>query len=178
MIEKLTPVFGIFYDKAQAERSVDRLLASGIANETISMLAPGDLGLKDLAHDRDERAGSSTAVVTSSVAVGGTLGLLAGIGALAIPGIGPLIAAGPFMGALAGFGAGGTVGGLIDALDAAGLPEPEAKRYEGHIKEGGILLSVHCDTSDAITRAKELLKETGAQAIWSPDEIGGGPVVS
>jgi hypothetical protein len=102
--------------------------------------------------------------------IGGTLGLLAGIGALAIPGVGPFIAAGPIMGALAGLGVGGAVGGLIGALVGMGIPEHEAKRYEGHIKGGGVLLSVHCDTSDQITRAKDLLKHTGAQDISSAGE--------
>jgi hypothetical protein len=105
--------------------------------------------------------------------IGGTLGLLAGIGALAIPGVGPFIAAGPIMGALAGLGVGGAVGGLIGALVGMGIPEYEAKRYEGHIKEGGVLLSVHCDTPDQITRAKDLLKRTGAQDISSSGEASG-----
>ena len=102
--------------------------------------------------------------------LGGTLGLLAGIGALAIPGVGPFIAAGPIMAALAGMGVGGAVGGLAGALIGLGMPEYEAKRYEGRLKEGGILLSVHCDTSDQIKRAKEVLKNTGAEDISSTGE--------
>jgi len=102
--------------------------------------------------------------------IGGTLGLLAGIGVLAIPGIGPFIAAGPIVSALAGLGAGGAVGGIIGALVGMGIPEYEAKRYEGHIKAGGVLLSVHCDTSERIARAKDLLKHTGAQDIASSGE--------
>ena len=94
-------------------------------------------------------------------------GLLAGIGALAIPGVGPFIAAGPIMGALAGLGVGGAVGGIVGALVGMGIPEYEAKRYEGRIKEGGILLSVHCDTSEQIDRAKDTLKRTGAEDISS-----------
>ena len=101
--------------------------------------------------------------------LGGALGWM-GIGALAIPGVGPFIAAGPIMATLAGIGAGGAVGGLIGALVGMGIPEYEAKRYEGHIKEGGVLLSVHCDTSDEISRAKDLLKQTGAQDISSSGE--------
>jgi hypothetical protein len=96
--------------------------------------------------------------------------LLAGIGLLAIPGVGPFVAAGPIMSALAGLGAGGAVGGFIGALVGMGIPEYEAKRYEGHIKAGGILLSVHCDTSEKIARAKDLLKHTGAQDIASSSE--------
>ena len=102
--------------------------------------------------------------------IGGALGLLAGIGALAIPGIGPFIAAGPIMGALAGLGVGGAVGGLVGALVGMGIPEYEAKRYEGRLKEGGVLLSVHCDTSEDIARAKEMLKRTGANDIAAAGE--------
>jgi hypothetical protein len=102
--------------------------------------------------------------------VGGTLGVLAGIGALAIPGFGPFIAAGPIMGALAGVGAGGVVGGLIGALIGMGIPEYEAKRYEGMVKEGRALLSVHCDNSDWVKRAKKLLESTGGEHISSAAE--------
>ena len=104
--------------------------------------------------------------------VGGTLGLLAGIGALAIPGVGPLIAAGPIMATLAGAGAGGAVGGLVGALVGMGIPEYEAKRYEGAVKGGGTLLSVHCDTSEQIDAAKTALKNTGARDISSSSEAG------
>jgi hypothetical protein len=100
------------------------------------------------------------------------LGLLVGLGALAIPGLGPLLAAGPIVAALAGFGAGGAVGGMVGALVGLGIPEYEAKRYEGHIKAGGILLSVHCRTDAQIERAKDTLKQTGAQDIASATEAG------
>ena len=103
-------------------------------------------------------------------AIGGTLGLLAGIGALAIPGLGPFIAAGPIMATLAGIGSGGVIGGIVGALVGMGIPEYEAKRYEGRIKEGGILLSVHCDNSDWTKRAKDLLKQTGAEDVSSTSE--------
>ena len=103
-------------------------------------------------------------------AIGGTLGLLAGIGALAIPGLGPFIAAGPIMGTLAGIGSGGVVGGIVGALVGMGIPEYEANRYEGRIKEGGILLSVHCDNSDWTKKAKDLLKQTGADDVSSTGE--------
>jgi hypothetical protein len=102
--------------------------------------------------------------------IAGTFGLLAGIGVLAIPGVGLLVAAGPIVAVLAGLGAGGAVGGIIGALVGMGIPEYEAKRYEGHIKAGGVLLSVHCDTSDRVARAKDLLKHTGAQDIASTSE--------
>jgi hypothetical protein len=171
MSGKKTAVFGIYHGIDQAEESVDRLLASGFSNDDISVLLPDNEGSKEFAHKRDTKApeGATTGVVSGGV-IGGTLGLLAGIGALAIPGVGPLIAAGPIMGALAGVGVGGTVGGLVGALIGMGIPEYEAKRYAGRIKEGGILLSVHCDTSDEIKRAKELLTQTGAQAVASAGE--------
>jgi hypothetical protein len=102
--------------------------------------------------------------------VGGTVGLLAGLGALAIPGVGPLIAAGPIMGALAGLGAGGAVGGLVGALVGLGIPEYEAKRYEGRVKDGGILVSVHCDSSDEVSRAKDILKQAGGEDVASAGE--------
>jgi len=99
------------------------------------------------------------------------LGLLAGIGALAIPGVGPFIAAGPIMAGLAGLGAGAAVGGFIGALVGMGIPEYEAKRYEGRVKQGGVLLSVHCETSAEISKGKELLKQTGAEDIASAAEV-------
>jgi hypothetical protein len=150
---------------------VDRLLADGFSNDDISVLLQDNQGSKDFAHEKNTKApeGVTTGVTTGGV-IGGALGLLAGIGALAIPGVGPFIAAGPIMGALAGLGVGGAVGGLIGALVGMGIPEYEAKRYEGHIKAGGVLLSVHCDTSDKISRAKDLLKHTGAQDISSSGE--------
>src|SRR6202041_699010 len=125
---------------------------------------PENLGSRQIGTTKATKAPEGAATGAGSGAVlGGALGLLAGIGALAIPGVGPFIAAGPIMAALAGVGAGGVVGGLIGALVGMGIPEYEAKRYEGRIKEGGVLLSVHCDTSEEITRAKDLLKQTGAQ---------------
>src|SRR5580658_7915729 len=171
MSGKKTAVFGIYKSSLQAELSVDRLLSAGFANDDISVLLPDNDSSKEFAHKKDTKAPEgTTAGVTAGGVVGGTLGLLAGIGALAIPGVGPFIAAGPIMGALAGLGVGGAVGGLIGALVGMGIPEYEAKRYEGHIKAGGVLLSVHCDTSDKITRAKDLLKHMGAQDISSTGE--------
>ena len=171
MAGKKTAVFGIYHNGNQAERVVDRLLADGFSNDDISVLLPDNQGSKDFAHEKNTKAPEgTTAGVTTGGIIGGTLGLLAGIGVLAIPGVGPFIAAGPIMSALAGLGVGGAVGGLIGALVGMGIPEYEAKRYEGHIKAGGILLSVHCDTSEQITRAKDLLKHTGAQDISSSSE--------
>lgn len=158
-------VYGIFYDAELTGRSVKKLIAAQIAETDITVHNPQTLGTKDLSHDRDAKAGGSTAVVTSSVAIGGAIGLAVGVGALAIPGVGPLIAAGPLLGALAGFGAGGAVGGAIDAADAASLPDLGVRRYEGHTREGGILVTVQCHNDDAVTLATAILQESGAQAI-------------
>ena len=171
MTSKKTAVFGIFQNAAQAEHTVDQLLAARFRSDDISVLLPDNESTKDFAHEKNTKAPEGTAAgVTAGGAIGGTLGLLAGIGMLAIPGVGPFIAAGPIMGALAGLGVGGAVGGLIGALVGMGIPEYEAKRFEGRIKEGGVLLSVHCDTSEEIVRAKDVLKHTGAQHISSAGE--------
>src|SRR6202049_72013 len=171
MAGKKTAVFGIYKSGAQAVQAVDRISTAGFSNNDISVLLPDTQSSKEFAHEKNTKApeGTTTGVTTGGV-VGGTLGLLAGIGALAIPGLGPFIAAGPIMASLAGLGVGGAVGGLIGALVGMGIPEYEAKRYEGRVKDGGVLLSVHCDTSDEISRAKELLKETGAEDISSAGE--------
>ncbi|MBV9406821.1 MAG: DUF3341 domain-containing protein [Acidobacteriaceae bacterium] len=171
MAGKNTAVFGIYRTRDMAETAVDRLLESGFRNEDISVLLQDNVGTKDFAHEKQTKApeGTTTGAVAGG-AIGGTLGLLAGIGALAIPGLGPFIAAGPIMATLAGIGSGGVVGGVIGALVGMGIPEYEAKRYEGRIKEGGILLSVHCDKSDWVKKAKDLLKQTGAEDISSSGE--------
>jgi hypothetical protein len=171
MDNKKTAVFGIYRSVSAAERAVDMLVQQGFSSADISVLLPDNRGTRDFAHEKDTKApeGTTTGVTTGGV-IGGTLGVLAGIGALAIPGLGPFIAAGPIMGGLAGLGVGGAVGGLIGALVGMGIPEYEAKRYEGHLKSGGVLLSVHCDTSDEISRAKDLLKTTGAEDISSSGE--------
>jgi hypothetical protein len=171
MSGKNTAVFGIYKNASQAERAVDRILAAGFSNNDISVLLPEEQSSREFAHEKNTKAPEGTTMgVTTGGAVGGALGLLAGIGALAIPGVGPFIAAGPIMGALAGLGVGGAVGGLIGALVGMGIPEYEAKRYEGRVKNGGVLLSVHCDTSNEITRAKVLLEATGAEDIASSGE--------
>ena len=174
MEDKKTAVFGIYSDVTQAERGVDALVQGRFSHADISVLAPDRQGTKDFAHEKHTKApeGTTTGVATGG-AIGGTLGLLAGIGALAIPGLGPFIAAGPIMGALAGLGVGGAVGGLVGALVGMGIPEYEAKRYEGRVKDGGVLLSVHCSTSDAITRAKAVLEQTGATDIATSGEKAG-----
>jgi hypothetical protein len=171
MAGKNTAVFGIYRDRGHVEEAVDAFLNDGFRNEDISVLLPENMGTKDFAAEKHTKApeGTATGAGTGAV-VGGTLGLLAGIGALAIPGLGPFIAAGPIMGALAGIGSGGVVGGIIGALVGMGIPEYEAKRYEGMVKEGKVLLSVHCDNSDWVRRAKDLMERTGAQDISSAGE--------
>ena len=171
MAGKNTAVFGIYRDRMHVEQGVDALIDAGFRSEDISVLLPDNVGTKDFAHEKNTKAPEgATAGAGTGAVVGGTLGLLAGIGALAIPGLGPFIAAGPIMGALAGAGTGGVVGGLIGAMIGMGIPEYEAKRYEGMIKEGGMLLSVHCDNSDWVKRGKKVLEQTGAQDISSAGE--------
>jgi hypothetical protein len=171
MAGKNTAVFGIYQTRAQAERGVDELIAAGFSSSDISVLMSDTDSTREFAHEKSTKApeGAAAGAATGG-AIGGTLGLLAGIGSLAIPGVGPFIAAGPIMGALAGLGVGGAVGGLVGALVGMGIPEYEAKRYEGRVKEGGILVSVHCDTSDEVSRAKDVLERTGAQDISSAGE--------
>ncbi len=171
MAGKNKAVFGIFKTVSEAEAAVDRLIEAGFASDDISVLLPDHNSTRQFAHEKNTKAPEGTTTgVTAGGAIGGTLGLLAGIGTLAIPGVGPFIAAGPLMATLAGLGAGGAVGGLIGALVGMGIPEFEAKRYEGWIKEGGVLLSVHCDTSEEIASAKDILTHTRAQDISSTGE--------
>lgn len=171
MAGKNTAVFGIYPSGDHAERAVDTLIAAGFPSPAISVLLPDKRSTKEFAHVKETKAPEGTAAgVTTGGVVGGTLGVLAGVGALAIPGLGPFIAAGPIMAGLAGLGVGGAVGGLIGALVGMGIPEYEAKRYEGRVKNGGTLLSVHCDTSEQVKRAKELLKTTGGEDISSTGE--------
>ena len=171
MAGKKTAVFGIYPTLSSADHATDTLIRSGFASSDISALLPENLGSRQIATTKATKAPEGAATGAGSGAVlGGALGLLAGIGALAIPGVGPLIAAGPIMAALAGVGVGGAVGGFTGALIGLGIPEYEAKRYEGHVKGGGTLLSVHCDTADEISRAKNILKGTSAQDIASTSE--------
>jgi hypothetical protein len=171
MADKKTAVFGIYTTVAQAERAVETLVQSRFLHDDISVLLADRQSSRDFATEKHTKAPEgTTAGAAAGGAIGGTLGLLAGIGALAIPGVGPFIAAGPIMGTLAGLGVGGAVGGLVGALTGLGIPEYEAKRYEGQLKSGGVLLSVHCSTSDDIKLAKEVLKRTGATDISSTGE--------
>jgi hypothetical protein len=171
MAGKNTAVFGIYSTRAGVENAVDTLKAEGFRNTDISVLLAENPGTKDLAHEKGTKASEGVAAGAGTGAViGGALGWLAGIGALSIPGVGPFIAAGPILAALAGIGAGGTLGGVAGGLAGLGIPEYEAKRFEGRIKKGGILLSVHCDNSDWTKRAKAILERTGAEDISSSSE--------
>lgn len=167
-----TAVFGIYRTRGALELGTDALKAAGFRDHDISVLFPDERGSKDFAHEKGTKApeGATTGAGTGAV-VGGTLGWLAGIGALAIPGVGPLLAAGPILTALAGIGVGGAVGGLAGALVGMGIPEYEAKRYEGHVKDGGLLLSVHTDDGDWTSRARKILEGTGAEDIATAAEV-------
>ena len=171
MDRRNTAVFGIFKNAAQAESAVDYIVAAGFSHNDISVLLPDMENTKEFAHEKNTKAPEGTAAgVTTGGVIGGTLGLLAGIGALSIPGLGPFIAAGPIMASLAGLGVGGAVGGLIGALVGMGIPEYEAKRYEGRVKNGGVLLSIHCETPQEVARAKDALKLLGSEDISAAHE--------
>ena len=138
MEDKKAAVFGIYPSAAEAERAVDELVRGGFPSADISVLLQDYRGTRDFAHQKETKAPEGTATgVTAGGVIGGALGVLAGIGAIAIPGLGPFIAAGPIMAGLAGLGVGGAVGGIIGALIGMGIPEYEAKRYEGRLKNGG-----------------------------------------
>jgi hypothetical protein len=170
-MSKNTAAFGIYQTRAAAEEAVAALRHAGFRNTDISALFPDNAGTKDFALEKNTKAPEGTAAgATSGAVAGGVIGWLAGIGLIAIPGIGPLIAAGPIVAALAGAGALGAVGGMVGALAGMGVPEYEAKRYEGRVKHGGILLSVHCDDHDWVKRGEEILKRTGAEDVSSASE--------
>jgi hypothetical protein len=176
MSGKKVAVFGIYSTLPAAENATDSLVKAGFPASDVSVLLPESLGgsrQMDTDTEKATKAPEGAAVgVTTGGLIGGTLGLLAGISMLVIPGLGPFIAAGPIMAALAGGGAliGGTVGGFAGALIGMGIPEFEAKRYEGRLQKGGILLSVHCDTSEEIKRAKEVIERTGGEDVSSTGE--------
>ena len=171
MAGKNTAAFGIYSTREQVEEAIQALRANGFRTEDISILFSENEGSKDFAHVKSTKApeGASAGAAGGAV-VGGVLGWLVGIGAIAIPGVGPFIAAGPIMAALAGAGAGGAVGGVAGSLVGLGIPEYEAKRYEGRIRKGGYLLSVHCDNSDWVSKGKEILRQSGAEDVSSTGE--------
>ena len=166
MSGKNTAVFGIYPSYTTVEMGVEGLKSAGFSNRDISVLLPESAGSRDFAHEKGTKApeGATTGAGTG-VVLGGAMGWLLGVGALAIPGLGPFIAAGPIMAALAGAGVGGAVGGITGALIGMGIPEYEAKRYEGKIKDGNILISVHTEDGTRRTRAKEILQNDGAEDI-------------
>jgi hypothetical protein len=174
MAGKNTAVFGIYPDRVSVEEAVEQFRIAGFRGTDISVLFPDNKGTKDFAHQKNTKApeGAATGGIAGGI-TGGVLGWLTAVGALAIPGLGPFIAAGPIVAALAGAGAMGTLGGIIGALAGMGIPEYEAKRYEGRLREGGILFSVHCDDSAWVNRAKALMQSTGAQEIASASEKHG-----
>lgn len=157
--------------EVQASTIVDNLKSEGFSNNDISALFPDKAGTRDFAHEKGTKAPEGAAAGAGTGAVlGGALGWLAGIGALAIPGVGPFVAAGPIAAALGGAAIGGAAGGIAGALIGLGIPEYEAKQYEGKVKDGGILLSVHTEDSDEIKRAKRIFQDAGAQDISATGE--------
>jgi hypothetical protein len=161
-----TSVYCIATSEAQAIRIANRLRSEGFTPDDISMLYPDRDGVRDLAPRNATKAPEGAATGASAGAVvGGALGWLAGIGALAIPGVGPLIAAGPILAALSGLAVGGTVGGLSGALVGAGIPEYEAQQYEGRLRGGHILMAVHADDGDEASRIREIFSEEKAEDI-------------
>jgi hypothetical protein len=174
MAGKNTAVFGLYPSYDAAERAVDQLRDAGFRSTDISVLFPENVGTKDLAARKATKApeGATTGGGAGAI-VGGALGWLTGIGALAIPGLGPFIAAGPILATLAGVGVGGAVGGITGALIGLGIPEYEARRYQGRVEKGGILLSVHSDDAEWTRRAKEILERSGAEDIASTGESKG-----
>jgi hypothetical protein len=159
-------VFCLVRTEAQAIRIVEQLKAAGFSHNDISVLFPDKAGTRDFAHEQHTKApeGAAAGAGTGGV-LGGTLGWLVGIGALAIPGLGPFIAAGPIMAALSGAAAGAALGGLTGALIGLGIPEYEAKRYEGKVKEGNLLISVHTEDSTERARARQIFEQEGAEDI-------------
>jgi hypothetical protein len=164
-------VFGIYASTFDAECGAADLISAGFSSRDISVLLP-DAGSKHaFAHEKASKAPEGTSAgATAGGLLGGALGILAGVGALVIPGIGPIVAAGPMLAGLAGLGAGGAVGGLVGALVGFGIPEYEAKRYEGRVVEGGTLLSVHCDSPMRVKRAKQILNSSGADHVAAANE--------
>ena len=164
-------VFCIATSRAQADDIVGRLKNANFSSGDISVLFPDKDSTRDFAHEKNTKApeGAVAGASTGGV-IGGTLGWLAGLGALAIPGIGPLIAAGPILAALSGAAVGAAAGGITGALVGMGIPELEAKRYEGKVKAGNLLISVHTDNSDEIKSAKDIFSSAGAQDICTSGE--------
>jgi len=174
MSGKNTAVFGIYPTRDAADLAVDLLRTRGFRSTDVSVLFPQNPGSKDFGHTKGTKsAEGAVAGGGTGAVIGGALGWLAGIGMLAIPGVGPFIAAGPIVAALAGMGAGGAIGGTTGALIGLGIPEYQAVRYEGRMRNGGILLSVHADNTEWASKGKLVLEETGAEDISSTAETKG-----
>src|SRR5689334_17695239 len=174
MAGKNTAVFGIYSTHESVAAAVQTLISAGFRNEDISVLYSQNVGSKDLAHEKSSKGPEgATAGGGTGAVIGGALGWLAGIGLLAIPGVGPFIAAGPIVATLAGIGAGGAIGGTTGALIGLGIPEYQAKRYEGRMRKGGILLSVHADDQEWASKGKQILEQTGAEDISAIGETKG-----
>jgi hypothetical protein len=172
MSGKNTAVFGIYPTHASADAAVDTLKTRGFRSADISVLFPQNVGSKEFGHEKGTKSAEGAGGGSGAV-IGGALGWLAGIGMLAIPGVGPFIAAGPIVATLAGMGAGGAIGGVTGALIGLGIPEYQAKRYEGRMRKGGILLSVHTDDPEWASKGKQILEQTGAEDISSTGETKG-----
>jgi hypothetical protein len=168
-----TSVYCLATSDLHANTMVDALKRDGFRVDDISVLFPDRTSSRDFAHEKNTKApeGTATGGVTGGV-LGGALGWMVGIGALAIPGVGPFIAAGPIMAALGGAAVGAAVGGLTGGLIGLGIPEYEAKRYEGKIREGRVLISVHADNSEWAGKAKQIFKDCGGEDIGSSGEAG------
>ena len=168
---KNTAVFGIYSNYSALENAVEALKEAGFRNTDVSLLCSENVGTKDFSHIKTTKAPEGAAAgAASGAAIGGAVGWLLGIGALSLPGVGPLIAAGPIVAALAGAGTVGALAGIAGALVGVGIPEYEAKRYEGRVRKGGILLSVHCDNSEWTKKAKQILEVTGAEDVAATGE--------
>jgi hypothetical protein len=171
MSKRNISVFGIYPDGSSVTDAIDQLKAAGFRSTDLSVLSADNLGSKDFGHERHTKAPEGAVAGGGlGAVVGATAGWLVGAGALLVPGLEPVVVAGPVMGMLSGMGAGVTVGGLMGAAVGAGSPEYEAKRYEGRIRRGGILVSVHCDNPEWAKTARRLLKRTGARDIASASE--------
>lgn len=172
MANKETAVFGIYASRKQCEEAANELINAGFLPTDLSVLLPENLAnATNIAVEKATKAPEgATAGAASGATLGGAFGLLAGLGALAIPGVGPFVAAGPLIGALAGIGVGGAVGGFTGALIGLGIPEYEAKRYEGLLQKGGILFSVYCETDEQAKTAIEILERTDADDVAEASE--------
>jgi len=173
-MDKKIAVYGIYPTNSDAEAGLQELRGAGFRSSDISVLFASPDTTKAFAHENSTKAPEgATSGVVAGATIGGVLGWLAGMGSIAIPGVGPFIAAGPIMATLAGMAVGGTVGGLTGALIGLGIPEYEAKRYENHLNKGGVLISVHADNEEWAEQARDLLKQTGAQDIGTKGETAG-----